>query len=614
MSGDAHADLLGPSEVEVERRADGTMIVRSPHPLPAYPVRLTDRLDHWAEVAPERPFLRQRDASGAWQTVTFLGMREIARRIAQGLIDRRLSVERPVAILSGNSLSHAMLGLGCMYAGVPYASVSPAYSTIATDFGRLEAILGLLTPGLVFAERGAVFGKAIAAVVPEDVEVLVGDGVAPGRAARALGALWDKPDTPAVDEALARVGPDTIAKFLFTSGSTGVPKGVVNTQRMLCSNQAMLTASFPSMARTLPVLVDWLPWSHTFGANFIVGAVLTHGGTLYIDEGRPLPGAIETTVRNLREVSPTFYCNVPKGYEMLLPFLEREPELRANFFKQLDFLFYAGAALPQHVARRLEELAQATVGRPVPMVTSIGSTETAPSAVSVSPRALGPGVVGIPNLGVDVKLVPNAGKLEVRVRGPNVTPGYWRQPEITAAAFDEEGFYRIGDAFRFADPNDATRGFVFDGRIAEDFKLVTGTWVSVGALRGRLIDALAPLARDAVIAGHDRGFAAALIVPDVDACRALTSTTSASAAEVLADPAVRRSVARRLAALNAVAGGSSGRIERILMLEVAPSIDTGEMTDKGSLNQRRVLEVRAAEVAELYADPPSPRVVTSGVG
>jgi feruloyl-CoA synthase len=602
---------FGPPDVIVERRADGAMLVRSPHPLGAYPRAATDWLDHWASVAPDRLFLAEREGE-TWRKLTYRQAREAARSVAQGLVDRDLSVERPVAILSGNSVDHALIGLGAMIAGVPYAPVSPPYSLIAKDFAKLKAIIALLTPGLVFVSDGAPFAAAIEAVISRDVEVVARVNPPASRRSSTLEALLATTPTADVDRAQAKVGPDTIAKLLFTSGSTGAPKGVINTHRMMTSNQAMVRGVNPSYGAEPPVLIDWLPWSHTFGGNNNFNLVLANGGSFFIDEGRPLPGAIEATVRNLKEISPTVYYNVPRGFEMLLPALQADRELRLSLFSRLQSFCYAGAALPPYVRSAFERLGLETVGEVVPMLTSFGSTETGPSAVSVTERAREPGVVGIPNPGVEVKLIPNAGKLEARLKSPSVTPGYWRQPDLTQAAFDEEGYYRIGDALRFADGNDPERGFLFDGRVAEDFKLVTGTWVSVGPLRARFVAHCAPFVTDVVVAGHDRDDAAALVIPNVAACRELADSLDGEAdpAEVLASERVRAKFAGLLATFNEKAGGSSGRFARLILMDDPPSLDTGEMTDKGSVNQRAVLSRRAGLVEELYAPSPSRRVIS----
>src|SRR5271166_6393995 len=581
---------FGPPDVTVERRPDGAMIVRSPHPLGPYPNAVTDWLDHWASAAPDRVFVAER-RDGAWRKVTYAEARDVARRVAQGIVERGLSTERPVAILSGNSVEHALIGLGAMIAGVPYAPVSAPYSLVAKDFGKLKTILGILTPGLVYVSDGTQFALALEAGVPKDVEVVAGVNPPQGWPSTSFEAFTARPAGPEVDAAQAKVGPDTVAKLLFTSGSTGAPKGVINTHRMMTSNQAMLRGLNPSYGAAPPVLIDWLPWSHTFGGNNNFNLVLSNGGSYYIDDGRPLPGAIEATVRNLREVSPTVYYNVPKGFEMLLPYLQADEQLRRSLFARLQSFVYAGAALSPHVREELERLGRETIGEAVPILTSLGSTETGPSAISVTEKAREPGVVGIPNPGVELKLVPNGDKLEARLKSPSITPGYWRQPELTRAAFDDEGYYRLGDALRFADQGRPELGFVFDGRVAEDFKLATGTWVSVGPLRLKFMAHCAPYVTDVVVAGHDRDDAAALVIPNLAACRELADTPNGQAApaEILSCEGVRKTFAGLLKTFNAAAGGSSGRFARLILMEDPPALDTGEMTDKGSVNQRAVL-------------------------
>jgi feruloyl-CoA synthase len=605
---------LGPASVEVERKPDGTILLRSPRVLEPYPEKLTERLAHWAEAAPERIFLAQRDRTGAWRSVTYGQAFASVRAIAAGLLDRELSPERPIAILSGNDIEHALLGLAAMHVGVPYAPISVPYSLVSRDFKKLKAIIEILTPGLVFAADGATFAPAIAATVPQDVEVAVTANPASDRPMTPFTKLLGARPTAAVEAAHAKVGPATVAKILFTSGSTGQPKGVINTQQMLCANQAMIRGGLAFLGDgEPPVLVDWLPWNHTYGSNHNFGLVLDRGGSLYIDEGKPMPGAIEATARNLRDIAPTIYFNVPKGFEMLLPHLSEDRALRETFFSRLKLMFYAGAGLSQHVHDAFQELAVKTVGERIMFLTSLGSTETAPAALACSWESEQIGNIGLPLPGLELKLVPNEGKLETRMRGPNITPGYWRAPALTAAAFDEEGFYKIGDALKFADAAEPAKGLLFDGRIAEDFKLATGTWVSVGPLRMAFITQCAPLVRDVVLAGPDRDELAALIIPDVEACRKLAPELppDAAAPAVLVHPQVRTAFERCLDELSDPSRGTSARIGRAILLVEPPSLDVGEVTDKGSINQRAVLAHRAALVEELYADPPSANVIVA---
>jgi feruloyl-CoA synthase len=604
---------LAAAEVEVERRADGAILMRSPQPLPAHAQKLTERLIYWANAAPERVFLAQRNAAGGWRTLSYAATLKAVRAIAAALLTRNLSSERPVAILSGNDIEHALLGLAAMHVGIPYAPISVPYSLLSTDFGKLKTIIGILTPGLVFAANGTAFARAIAAAVPPGIEIVVAAAPTSDRPSTAFADLMAATPTLDVDAAHAKVGPDTIAKFLFTSGSTGQPKGVINTQRMLCANQAMIRSSLAFIADEPPILVDWPPWNHTFGGNHDFGMVLDNGGSFYIDEGKPLPGAIEITVRNLREIAPTIHLNVPKGFEMLLPYLRSEPALRERFFSKLRVLFYAGAGLAQHVLDEFQRLAVETVGERIIFLASLGSTETAPAALARTWEAEHAGNIGLPMRGLELKLVPNGGKLEARMRGPNITPGYWRAPALTAAAFDEEGFYKIGDALKFADPADPIRGLLFDGRLAEDFKLATGTWVSVGPLRAAFIAHFAPWVRDVVLAGADRDEVTGLVFPDLDACRKLAPDLAAetSARALLADPRVVAAFRRLLDTFFAAASGTSGRITRAILLAEPPSLDIGETTDKGSINQRAVLAHRAHLVEELYAEAPPPHVLVA---
>lgn len=615
-SASVRAVTFGALDVAVDRRADGTILIRSTVPVPPAAGLLIDRLAHWATHAPDRTFLAQRRDGGDWERLTYGSAFVQARRIASALLARRLSPERPLAILSGNGLEHALLALAAMSIGQPFAPISPAYSLISSDFGKLKSILASLSPQLIFAADGTDFAPALAACAPDTAEIITTGSIVPGIATTSFASLASHAiDASGIDAARSRVGETTIAKVLFTSGSTGEPKGVITTHGMLVANQAMLRHWFPSFVDEPPILVDWLPWNHVFGGSHNFGLVLANGGTLYIDGGKPVAGGFSETLRNLREIAPTIYFNVPKGYEELVAAMRRAPALRETFFSKLRLTFYSGASLPQHIADELNQHAVATAGERVLMVTGFGSTETAPAALVNTHRNARLGNIGVPLPGVAIKLVPSGDKLEARIKAPSVMPGYWRSPKATAAAFDDEGFYRFGDAFRFANPADAADGLIFDGRVSEDFKLITGTWVSVGPLRARLIAALAPFAKDAVIAGHDRDQVTALIFPDLDACRThVGSAASSLPGEFLADERLRGAVRNLLQAFAAAATGSSTRVVRLILLDELPSIDAGEITDKGSINQRAVLTRRAALVEALYAEPPPPVVIDAGSG
>jgi feruloyl-CoA synthase len=590
----------------IDRRPDGTILLQSPHALASYPRKLTERLEHWAAVAPGRTYLAQRDAADGWRRVSYGEALALVRRIGASLMTRDLSPKRPIMILSGNDIEHALLALAAMYVGIPFAPISPAYALISTDFSKLRYIVDLLTPGLIFTADGDPYSRAIEAVVPPGLEVIVTRNPIAGRPATLFETLLRPTDTAEADAANAGVSPDTIVKFLFTSGSTGTPKAVTNTQRMWCANQAMILSALAYFADEPPVLVDWSPWHHTAGGNHDFGFVLYNGGTLHIDEGKPVPGLIETTVKNLREVATNWYFTVPKGYEALLPYLRADAQLRQTFFSRLKVLWFAGAALSQSVFDEMQELALATCGERIMFLTGLGATESSPMAIARTWQSKDSTNMGVPVPGVVLKLVPGDSKLEARLRGPNIMPGYWRQDDLTAAAFDDEGFYKLGDALKFEDPADPGAGLLFDGRFAEDFKLATGTWVNVGPLRARLLAHLEPLARDVVIAGADRNEISALIFPNLDPCRRLADS---AAADPSGDARVLAEFRARLTAFAATSTGSSNRVCRAILLGEPPSLDAGEMTDKGSINQRAVLIRRADLVAELYARAPSPRVL-----
>jgi feruloyl-CoA synthase len=594
---------MGDLTPHVDARADGTTRLRAAQPLGPYPAVLTDRLTHWADLAPDRTLLSWR--SGAARTcLTYAAAVRAVRSLGQALIDRGLSAERPLAILSGNDVHHLLLALAAQHVGVPFAPISPAYSLISKEYGALRHVMGLLSPGLVYASDRDRFGAAIDAAVDASAEVVAALDV------DRLLTIQPRADVERRHDAIA---PDDIAKILFTSGSTGAPKGVINTHRMICSNQQMILQTLPFLADEPPVFVDWLPWHHTFGGNHNIGIVVYNGGSLHVDEGRPLPGQFAESVRNLREIPPTMYLNVPKGYEELVRAFRDDPGFASGFFGRVRVLFYAAASLSRHLSDELQTLAVEACGERLVLVTGLGATETAPMAVCRPWASDVPAAIGLPVPGVEAKLAPCGEKLELRVRGPNVTPGYWRQDDLTRAAFDEEGFYCMGDAVRPIDPADPSKGLLFDGRVKEDFKLSTGTWVSVGPLRARIVQHFAPFVRDAVITGENRDEIGMLAVADVDACRELCSDlpSMAPAADVLRHDAVRARVRALLDAFAQHATGSASRLTRAILLEEPPSLDAGEMTDKGSLNQRAILERRRALVDSMYSTTPPANVIGS---
>ncbi len=578
------------------------MLVQAEEALGPYPRVLTDRLDHWAKLSPGKTCAAKREAGGAWRRLTYAQVFAAVRGLGQSLLERGLSADRPVAILSENDLEHLLLMLAGQHVGIPTAHISPVYSLVSKDFTKLRQAMNLLTPGLVFVSQGERYRRAIEAVVSDETELAVTTGPLAGRKTTLFAELLATAPTSAVEVAHGQIHQDSVAKILFTSGSTGVPKGVINTHRMICSNLQMIAQAFCFLQEEPPVLLDWLPWNHTFGGNHNIGIALYNGGSFYIDDGKPGPGFIEETIRNLREISTTVFFNVPKGYEDLLPALRADRQLRETFFSRLRLMFYAGAGLSQPVWDAYRELARQTCGERIIMVTGLGATETSPMAIQTTWETDRAGVIGIPVPGVEMKLVPRGSKLEVRVRGPNVTPGYWRQPEITSNAFDEEGFYKFGDAVRFVDPADVNKGFLFDGRFAEDFKLASGTWVSVGPLRAKILGHFAPLVRDVVITGHDRDDVGIMIFADLDVCCSLCPglDPGSPAAVILGHQAVRQRFQALLESFAAESTGSSNRVTRALLAEDPPSLDAGETTDKGSLNQRAVLERRAALVEQLY--------------
>lgn len=598
--------------VASKTQPDGSTLIWREDPLGPYPEKITERLIHWATHTPNQPWIAQRTKMSEWRRVTYADALNTIRHLGQSILNHDLSVERPLVILSSNDIEHALIAMAAQFVGVPSAAISPAYSLISTDYAKLKDIASQVTPGLVFVSDCAPFQKAINAAFEADIPVVSTKGRIEGREHFSFEQFSATKPTQAVNEAYKAVGPDTIVKFLFTSGTTGSPKAVIQNHRMICSNQEMIADCYSFMRDEPPVVVDWAPWNHTASGNKVFYMVLYNGGTFYIDEGNPSPKGMEETVRNLHEISPTWYFNVPAGYELLVKAMEDDEDLRKNFFSRLKLLMYAGAGMAQHTWDRLSELAVETVGTRILLSTGLGSTETAPFALFCSEEQKESGNIGIPAQGITLKLIPAGDRLEARLKGPNITPGYWRNEKLTKEAFDEDGFYCLGDALRYAVEGKPARGFFFDGRIAENFKLNTGTWVAVGPLRAKLTDNMGGLIRDCVITGVNQMMLGALLVPFMPALRAIVpEEENLSDEAVISHPLVTEAIAKRLLAHARNATGSATRVMRAMMLIEPLSLDKGEVTDKGSLNQRAVLKHRADMVAAIY-EPDDPRVIHVG--
>ncbi len=586
---------------------DGVLYITNDAPLPDYPRAIFDKLDEWAEKTPDSMAIADRRTDSGWRSLTYKQIKDQSRAIAQYLLDKGLSAEHGLAIIAPNSIDHALMALGAMRAGVPYAVIAPAYALLSTDYVKLSYVLELMSPSMIFVDDTEPFKQAIQAVEVDCMVMAVDNAKSGFSLADALATVPGE----SLLAAEASITPDTVAKLLFTSGSTGMPKGVINTQRMLCSNQEMIRQSIAFLQDEPPVLVDWLPWNHTAGGNHNFGLTLYNGGTLYIDEGKPTPDLMHHSVTNLCDIAPTLYFNVPKGFELLVAEMEKNVELKEKFFSNVKLIQYSGAGLSPHIFKRLEEMSIETVGKETLIITGYGATETAPFATCPIGPMRKPGLVGLPAVGVEFKLVPHDVKTELRVRGPSITPGYWGEPDKTAEAFDDEGFYCIKDAVKLADPDDISKGLMYNGRLAEDFKLSTGTWVNFANLRAGFINHAAPLVRELVLTGHDLDFIGALLFLDVEQARKMDPTlTNASTEELASNHIIREYIQRALNDYKEVSTGSSTLIKRVMIMGEDASIQTGEMTDKGSVNQRSVLARRADLVKALYQDKPGADVLT----
>lgn len=622
MSGNAAAAVLTkpafrkinwmPRDIAVERRPDGVIVLKSRIPLKEFEPHIPAALARWATERPDVTWLAQRGgADRQWRKVSYAEAKRTVDALTQAILDMKLPEGAPVAILSGNSIEHALMTQAAMQARLPAAPVSPAYSLMSQDHAKLKYLFGLIKPKLVLVQDGPTFEKALKALDLDGVTVVHVARPADGIKSVAYADLAATKVTPAVAESIARITPDTVGKLLFTSGSTGMPKAVINTQRMMCANAAMMMQVRPRDANgPQAVFLDWMPWNHTMGGNALFNPALIEGGTLYIDDGRPVPGLFEETLRNLHEISPTYYANVPAGYAVLASAMEKDDALCRSFFKSLAIMGYGGARLPDDLYDRMQALAVRATGERIVFYTGWGSTETAPTSTGTYWDTERVGLIGLPFPGVELKLVPAGPKYELRLRGINVTPGYYDQPDLTKAAFDDEGFYCIGDAGVFVDPEDPSQGLIFAGRVVEDFKLFTGTFVQVGPLRTDAIAAASPVVHDALVTGQDKPFIGLLAWPNLHACRQLMSDPDASFEAAVKHPAVVACLKKGLEAHNAAANGASSlRIARAMLMVEPPSIDGNELTDKGYINQRAGLERRAALVERLYADRPDDDVI-----
>jgi feruloyl-CoA synthase len=588
----------------IERSADGSLILKNLTPLASYPNQISDYLRHWAGTYPERIFLAEREPSGAWRSLTYGEAMAAANCVSQSLIDFNLSSDHPVMALGGNSIEMAILSLGTMQIGIPFAPVSPSYSLMSEDFGKLKYIFELIDPAILYVPEAAPFKNALAAILDENKTkrpILISNIDEPGFLA--FSELTNRSPGSEVEQAYAQVNGDSIAKYLFTSGSTGMPKAVITTQRMLCANATGVCQQLPVLEDHPPVVVDWMPWHHVAAGNLTFNVILRSGGTYYIDKGRPTLKEFDVTIQNLKSVQPTFFQNVPLVYERLAPYLEEDDKFAQHFFGKIDFMLYASAPMPAPVQQRLDRISTKAVGKRIPFISSLGATETAPACILCHWPSKAPGNLGLPMPGVDIKLVPISGKMEMRVKGPNVTPGYFGNADATKAAFDADGYYCMGDAVKFVDADQPSEGLQFDGRLVENFKLATGTWVQTGEIRTAVITTLSPLAQDAAITGEGNAeLGLLLFLNRVECARAFDLSDDVTFEKLAQNEDLRNTLKDKLSKFNAQQKGSSRSIARLMIMTDRPSVENNEITDKGYLNQQATLTARKVLVEQLYQE------------
>lgn len=603
---------LGPTEssLVVTRRADGAIFLRTTLPPTPYPEQLSEHLRHWAQATPDQTFLAERDENGEWQYLTYGAALKAANAVSQALLNRGHNDDRPIACLSDNSLDMGVLMLAAMQVGIAFMPLSTGYALLADDFSKLNQIFAQTNPSLLYVSSPKLYARALQELDLKDISILSSEGTANAEMDLLEDYRTEEPND-VFDAAYDAVDSDSIAKLIFTSGSTGVPKAVITTQQMMCANVAGHCQVLPSLERSPPVIVDWLPWSHVAGSNVNFNIILRCGGTLYIDAGRPKPGQFDKTLDNLRDIQPSFFSSVPLVFDLLVSTLEADEEFCRYFFEKIDFLVYAAAPLPASLWDRLKQVSIKALGHPVPFLSSLGATETAPSSLFCYWPQEVSGNVGVPLPGGEIKLAPVGGdKLELRVKGPNVMPGYYRDEAASQAAFDAEGFYKTGDAVRFVDEAHPEHGLMFDGRISENFKLLSGTWVQAGTLRTEIVAALSPYARDVVIAGDGQSKIGVMVFLNMDACQEHFQLASDDdMASLIHHPGLRAELQSGLAAHNEKNPGSSRKVARLVILNELPSAIAGEITEKGYLNQRAILARRADDVDRLFDTAPNEDVI-----